>query len=241
MKKKPCRLLIGVPSMNMVHAKFMKAMIELSIFMLRVETPVPWTLEEYVFNNQRSSVLSKKREDLVEIAIEGDFTHLLFIDSDMYFPPNLFHRLLLHNKDCVAINCSVKSIKEPSFTARNLDLQGERFEVITYPPGQNKEPLEKVWRIGTGIMLVTTRALKKIKPPRFPVTWEVDKYVGEDWNFVDKLHKEARIPTYIDHDLSWEISHIGDFEYSPDFVLRSITYQNWVEEEKEKNKKANVG
>lgn len=220
---KSCSLFIGVPSMEMVHAEFCSSLMGLALYVRSVNLPEPWKLTGFKYHNRRHSVLPKLREDLVDLAIETKATHLLFIDSDMKFPPALFHRLLAWDVDCVAINCALKN-DVSAFTARRLNAEtGAREEVWTHPPGENKILLEKVWQIGTGIMLLKTSLLKKISTPRFPVSYNHKNktYTGEDWNFVTAIHK-AGFSVYVDHELSWEVGHIGNYEYTPNLVWNRI-------------------
>ena len=46
--------------------------------------------------NERGSLIAYQRENLADQALEAGATHLLWLDSDMKFPPNLIHRLFKH-------------------------------------------------------------------------------------------------------------------------------------------------
>ena len=60
--------------------------------------------------NVRSSVLPQNRLNLVKAAQDLEATHLLFLDSDQTFPPDLIHRLAAHHKLVVAANCVTQTI-----------------------------------------------------------------------------------------------------------------------------------
>ena len=51
------------------------------------------------------TLLVSQRNDLVRLAKEETASHIIWIDSDMRFPPDLFSRLLKHDQDVVAANC----------------------------------------------------------------------------------------------------------------------------------------
>jgi hypothetical protein len=53
--------------------------------------------------NESVTGVAKCRNALVEAAIKGDYTHILFIDSDMYFPMTMLESLLKHDKDIVGV------------------------------------------------------------------------------------------------------------------------------------------
>jgi hypothetical protein len=46
---------------------------------------------------------------------------------------------------------------------------------------------------------------------------EGDTYQGEDWTFCEACDKLG-IPLFIDHDLSREVGHVGNYEFTHDVV-----------------------
>jgi hypothetical protein len=158
----------------------------------------------------RSSILPKSRQTLVDAAIESNATHLLFLDADMTFPPNLARRLLAHKVDVVGCNCVTKQF--PSLpTARNEDLSPVPFE--------QEKPLIPVWRVGTGVLMVTTDVLRKLPRPCFTPRWDegTNDYVGEDWAFIEHV-ENAGYTVHLDTELSKEIGHVGKYTFTPEDV-----------------------
>ena len=47
------------------------------------------------------SLITRARNTLVQLFMDGDYTHLLFIDSDIAFNPEVVIRMLEYNKDVV--------------------------------------------------------------------------------------------------------------------------------------------
>lgn len=159
--------------------------------------------------NTKGSILSRSRHTLVRKAQELQCSHILFIDSDMVFPNWTLHALLAHDKAVVAANCAVKQL--PSLpTARQ---QGDK-PAGTLVDSRETRGISRVWRVGTGVMLLKTSVFNSIQQPWFDITWNEanDDYTGEDWSLCEKLDA-AGIPVYVDHDLSRHIGHVGSYTY----------------------------
>lgn len=203
------RVMLGIPSRDEWLADF-----GMSLAGLVAAAPKPLkgggNIGQLMLWNTKGSILSRSRHTLARKAMETDSTHLLMIDSDMTFPNWTLHRLLEHDVDVVAANCSTKVL--PSLpTARQND--GSRAGALVDSRG--KTGIEKVWRVGTGVMLVKTKIFRKMEQPWFGIPWNEgnDDYTGEDWTMCQAL-QDAGIPVYVDHTLSQHIGHIGSFTYT---------------------------
>ncbi|HYE38150.1 hypothetical protein [Methylocaldum sp.] len=167
-------------------------------------------IEMLRIHNTKGSILPKSREMLVKLAQKEGATHLLFVDSDQTFPAYLLHQLLRHDKDIIAANCVTKVIPANP-TARQFS---ETEFAGTLVDSREKSGIEKVWRVGTGVMLIKMSVFDRIAQPWFPITWNesLQDYTGEDWNFCQSC-QEAGIDIWIDHDVSKQIGHIGVLTY----------------------------
>lgn len=167
-----------------------------------------------VFNRRGSNLLAL-RQGLVEQCIEQQCTHILFLDSDMYFPPMLLHMLARHRRRIVTCNCATKAIPS-SATARLKD--GTEAGKVLYTTEDTKQ-LVKVWRVGTGVMLINLKVFKDLPKPWFNFTYmgaeaaDGKTWHGEDWHLCRLLEK-AGIDIFVDQEASWLIGHIGSFIYS---------------------------
>lgn len=197
------RLLIGIPSQGMMC---MDSALSLALMASDLTFPLKGKSHIYQIVTIKSSLLPEGRQRIVDAALAGDATHLLFIDTDMVFPHDLARKWLAHNQDVVAANCPTRSFPTNP-TARNQDAS------VVYSNG--KRGLEKVWRVGTGIMMLSAKALRALPRPAFTPYWneEKDAYVGEDWAMVDHLEK-AGFHILIDHDMSQQIGHIGTYTFT---------------------------
>lgn len=166
-------------------------------------------IEKLQLWNTKGSILSRSRHTLAREARNLGMSHLLMIDSDMTFPIWTLHQLLSHNLDVVAANCATKGV--PSYpTARQ---QGDT-PAGNLVESKDKKGLEKVWRVGTGVMLIKTSVFDRIAQPWFGITWNAanDDYTGEDWSFCQAC-QAANIAVYVDHMLSNYIGHLGIKSY----------------------------
>lgn len=160
--------------------------------------------------NTKGSILSRSRATLAKKAIELECSHLLFVDSDMTFPNWMLHQLLSHDKAIIGANCAVKSL--PSAPTARLKGDTPAGDLLYSNATQG---IQKVWRLGTGVMLIKTSVFKDVPKPWFPITYnpETDDDTGEDWGFCEKV-QAAGIPIWVDHDLSRQIGHVGSYEYT---------------------------
>lgn len=154
-----------------------------------------------------SSILPLQRQKIAIKALEGGCTHILWIDSDMEFPPDLLIRLLSHQKDIVAANCIAR---RPPWTVTARDELGE--QIGTFPESTG---LQEVHRVGLAILLHTTDVLRNAPSPWFDFEWIPEKQIfrGEDFAFCDKA-RSAGFQIFVDHDLSKQINHIGIFPFN---------------------------
>lgn len=164
------------------------------------------------FCHIKSSLLAESRNNLVKQAIDTNCTHILFIDDDMLIPQETIYQLFKHDLDIVGANCATKVI--PSLpTARN-----NKEHVFTR---KNSTGLEKVNRLGTGVLMVKTEVFEDIEYPYFACPPDPDYNnapMGEDIYFIKKAQAKG-YEVFIDHDISKKVFHIGDYWYSHEDVI----------------------
>ena len=103
--RKPFRLLIGIPCMDYLHVSFVESLNKLTIHLLR---------EGYNFRVEflPGTLIYFARNKLACKAINENFTHLLFIDSDMVFDESIVETLLFSGKDFV---CGAFQSRRPPY------------------------------------------------------------------------------------------------------------------------------
>lgn len=209
------RVVVGIPSGQHWLAQFGVDLVSMVASFTSQRVPGYASIELRVVN-VRSSILPKNRHDLVREAQRLHATHLLFLDTDHTFPRDLIHQLASHGKMVVAANCVTKQI--PSCpTARKKSVLDPKGKIVY--TDEESVGLEKVWRVGTGVMLVNMRVFEEIGTGVWDMKYlpEVDTYQGEDWSFCEACEK-AGISIYVDHDVSKQIGHVGNYEFTHDVV-----------------------
>lgn len=155
-----------------------------------------------------STILPYSRQTLARRAVESGATHSLWIDSDMRFPRDMLLRFLRLDEKIVGINAM--SRREPY---RNCAQVIENHPMVTTPESTG---LEKVHRMGFGVMWVATSVFKQMDMPYFDFEYLPEKMVwrGEDFDFFERARALGH-PFYVDQDLSKEVYHMGSFGFNP--------------------------
>jgi hypothetical protein len=213
--KDKLKVLVGIPSGSHWLAQFGVDLTSLVAYFANRQVP-GWRSQELRVANVRSSMLPKNRMDIMKAARSLDVDYLLFLDSDHTFPADLLHRLIAHDKPVVALNCVTKTL--PAQPTARLKKEGDtQGEVLYSDP--DIHGLQQVWRVGTGVMLIRKDALDRIPHSAWEMVYkaEGDTYQGEDWTFCAECEM-LNIPIFVDHDTSRMVGHIGNFEFTHDYV-----------------------
>jgi len=159
------------------------------------------------------TLIFDQRNKLVKTSLEAKCDYIVFIDADMRFPKDTIMRLLRSNKDIIGVNATTRT--EPVIpTAKNLSIN-EDGSCAWLPIYSNSlEGVTKADGIGCGVMMIKASVFDQIQEPYFYFEQLPDnKILGEDIYFCIKA-KDAGIDTWVDHDLSMDIKHIGQYTYS---------------------------
>jgi len=133
-------------------------------------------------NTMKSPLIHQARNYLTSVFLNSDFTHLLFVDSDVEFEPEAVLRMLVAKKDVICTPYRVKSqdVDQKTYTveikkATRMEA-GDIMEITAGP---------------TGIMLIHRDVFKKIieKFPDLKIKNSVFPKPGDDhkyyYNFFD--------------------------------------------------------
>jgi len=207
-----------MPSTHLWESDFGLSFANMVMYLMQVQVP-GFSGNAVQVMNKRGSILPQLRHDLIVDAKTLGCTHVLFIDSDQTFPKDTVHRLAKHDKAIVGCNIATKVLPpDCAPTARKHSPINPFGDVVfTYDHTQG---LEKVWRLGFGVILIKMSVFEDIPEPWFNVEWREDlkKFVGEDWYFCEWAEKRG-ISIWVDHDLSKEIGHIGPVKFTHEFIL----------------------
>lgn len=198
------RVVIASPMMDMCHTSFCASLVHLVAHTMTAAG----SSFELQFMQFGTSILPQSREFLAVRALEEGATHMLWIDSDMEFPEDMLLRFARHNEPIIGANCMAR---RPPYMLTARDAAGEQVFTTAESTG-----IEKVSRIGFGVVWMTTEVLKAMSHPWFDLEYIPSKGIfrGEDFYFCDKAVASG-FTLHIDHDISKQVKHVGQFGYSP--------------------------
>ena len=150
--------------------------------------------------------IASSRNRLAQMALDKEgVTHLLFVDYDMQFPPGTIKKLLDHDKDIVGASYNYRN--EPPKPPKSTAIP-EGVEGTIQPDDLPKVPF-KCETLGTGLLLIKTSVLKKLKQPYFMWGFGANGELryGED-TFFCQIAKRAGFEVWADPTL--EVKHIGE-------------------------------
>lgn len=150
--------------------------------------------------------MCRARHNAVDEAINGGYTHLLFLDDDMCFPSDSVERLASHNLDIASANYARRHAG--AIAPITLGLDGQPIT------SWGKTGIEEVGHIGLGLCLINIDSIKRLPKPLFAMPWDESRQAiwGEDMFFCCILRQNG-VKIHIDHDLSLKVRHVGDFPY----------------------------
>jgi hypothetical protein len=187
---------------GMAHGLYIKSCLDLQTTMSKYGIETKFS---FLFNE---SLITRARNYLVDEFLRTDFTHLLFIDSDIHYAPQDVIALLALDKDVIGGPYPKKSInwkniadtarKHPDLDPKELEkLVGEYVFNVVHGTKQFTvtDPLE-VMEIGTGFMMVKREVFDKMKEAYPTIQYKPD-HVGQA-NFDGSRYIHAYFDTVID-------------------------------------------
>lgn len=171
---------------------------------------------QFTVINMRGCYIDASRNSIVKHCKELGMDYLLFIDSDMTFPPDAFLRLLKEEKDIIGCNYAKR---RPPHGSMAVGLDGKFIDPRT-------KGITQVMYVGTGFLLIKMSVFDKMPFPWFETKWgkmatdseEIIQY-GEDTRFCARAWAHHQIPVFCHNDLSMEIGHIGQFPYKLEMFI----------------------
>lgn len=213
-EQKPRHIGIAIPCQDQVDAWFMHDL-------CRAMAGHAFTFpnDNLTLSMHQSAFLAEARNTLVKELIEAGCDYVIFLDSDMRFPPTILNDLVSHDLPVVAANCS-KRRRPISATARKENPDDPSKLDAVWPDPEKKEGIERIAVVGTAVMCIKTEVFFQLEYPWFNTPWNAQdqRFVGEDLYFCAQL-KHQGVPMYIDHAVSWATGHIGQYVYRLDDVL----------------------
>jgi hypothetical protein len=185
------------------HGMYVKSCLDLQSLCTQYGIEVRFS---FIFNE---SLITRARNYLVDEFLRSEFTHLLFIDSDIHYDPRDVIAMMAIDKEVIGGPYPKKSIKWSSViesVKRKPDISPTELEKVTGDyvfnavagTGQFNvgEPLE-VLEIGTGFMMVKREVFPKFAE-KYPEFRYKPDHVGQA-NFDGSRYIHAYFDTVIDH------------------------------------------
>jgi hypothetical protein len=210
------KIALCIPSYGDTKAKFTACLAEMIVHTMSAK--IEWAGEivrpEIKTFIVSSSILPENRNRLVAEAIHWDADYMLWMDADHVFPRDALLILLSHNLPVVGCNYSRRI--SPTAPTASKEVDGVTELVWT----EDGNGIEEVSHLGLGFCLIDMRLFSVLEQkaieqgkehfwPLFEFKPNGIGFTGEDVGFF-KLIREAGIPVYVDHDLSWVVGHISE-------------------------------
>lgn len=179
---------IGIPTIGILNWRFAA---DLMALQMPGNVKVIW---------QVRSMIATARNTIVENALEDkDITHILMIDDDMTFKPDMLIKMLSHDVDIIGALAFKRTDTFAPCTYMAKD--GRLFPIIP-------EKMMKVSAVGSAGLLVRREVYEKIDYPWFETYYnEEGRLTSVDIDFCNKARR-AGFDIYVDPDI--EMGHIGE-------------------------------
>jgi hypothetical protein len=188
------RICVAFPSGDLVNVRFLKSLLDLFTYSTQ-SLDIFWA-------NFVSSRITDNRNNLVKLAQNGNAEYILFIDSDMTFPPDALKRLLRYDADIVCATAS----KRNEECRDMIGIPANQSDTIT------SKTLIEMESIGLPFMLIKMSVFDKIKKPYFAEPENGEDLIPEDAYFCAKV-RDAGVKLFCDLPLSMSVGHLGIKEY----------------------------
>lgn len=181
--------------------------------MIRIETAVSLAAlvsttknMQFYLDTPTTCYIHQNREDIVTKALKMKSDYILFIDSDVAFPPDGLTRLLNHKVDIIGANYNHRSV--PPTSVVKLDPECIAGHEVVYVHKDSDTEKFKCRAVGAGFLLIRTEVFKKIPQPWFffRPSSHPKGAIGEDVWFCDRA-REQGYDVWCDPTI--QINHIG--------------------------------
>ena len=193
------KLLIGIPTTDFVHVEFLKSLMALVIRLKNEKV-------DFTVHIESGTLVYCARDTIACKAINENYTHVLWLDSDMVFTDDFFETLSFSGKPYVAGIFHSRRKGYHSALFKNIDLNNlERFE--EYP-----HELFEIAGSGFAGVLTDTQLLTEVQRTYGTCFLPLKQY-GEDLAFCKRVaelgHKMYAEPTAV-------MGHVGHITIYPE-------------------------
>jgi tetratricopeptide (TPR) repeat protein len=200
----PRSVYIGLPHYGHTDPAFEESL------MAMITTIKPEHNMDWMACRCEGSRISSNRNRLAQDAMKKHATHILFIDTDMDFPPDAMLRMLAWDKDIVCATTCKRGDDTGTPIGQAVSKQ-DGTDALQVTNGQG---LIEMNLIGACFMMIKLDVFDKIRQPAFyePPNYADNDAFGEDITFC-KMVREAGFQIWMDFDLSVQLGHWGRKRY----------------------------
>ncbi len=207
-QQEPTRLAIGIPSTGLMQIATAQALAGLAFILGHSRSVTPMIIKT------EGITIAEARNQIVMEAQGQNMDQLLFIDTDMVFPHDMYSRLSAHLNGMVKVVGCNYSRRDGTGVGVGIGLDGKRMNGEDTGMGEVKG-------LGAGMLLIDMTIFDKMEKPYFHELTLEDKLdskdamtrsLSEDFYFCNKV-REAGGRVYCDADLSRAIGHVGSYTF----------------------------
>lgn len=159
-----------------------------------------------MLHTQVGCYVDNARDKIVEDAKQRGATHLMFIDSDMEFPPEAIQKLLDYNLDIVA---GLYPRRQYPYRPTINRINSKKLII---PSSFPYDRLFEVDAAGTGFMLIDMKVFAKLgEPPYFKIQNFYGKPIRDDVFFCISARKKG-FKVWVDPTMT--IGHVGEYVFT---------------------------
>lgn len=195
------RILIGVPTMEMARAAVFYDYLHM------MEKPHGTAI---TFSHGQSP--AENRNVIIKQALEGNFTHIFFIDDDVLIPPHSLHQLVARKKDIVSGLYLQRRFPHAPI-AFNVALNDGRCRYKFLNSGETG--LVEVVNFGLGCALIHTDVFRKMEEPWIRIGQLNKQEWNDDIEFFNRAREQYGYQLFLDLDV--RCGHAASISVWPDY------------------------
>jgi hypothetical protein len=202
-------ILIATPCNDMVYSHYTNSIVNNLNYLYSHSKEID---AAFTYQTFLGTYIHESRNKIVSYAKNMEASHIIWVDSDMFFPPNTFFDLIKHDLDFVGANYSTR--RHPfKYTAGVWDEKNNQFNLVATTP--DNAGLQEVDAVGFGLCMTSIECFDDNKKPWFYFKYDEkqDGCIGEDYSFCLSLKDREDIQIFIDHDISKSTTHMGSFPF----------------------------
>lgn len=190
------RTLICIPAMDEMQTLFVKSLLDLK---------KPEGTEVALSS---SSLVYDSRNQLADKAVKGGYDRVLWLDSDMYFEPDILQRFNAHLDNGIEMIAGLfftrKLPVRPCVYSQCELVEKDGIFIPTITPAEYGTEVFEVAACGFGAVMMTTDVLRRVCERDFP--FSPLPGFGEDFSFCLRARE---LGTHIYCDPTIKIGHVG--------------------------------